>query len=46
MDKKTNFKDNSNAKAWTGWENNFSNKDKKQDVKIIYSKEINFNTKN
>ena len=45
MDRETDFKDDGNTEAWTSWESDFSNKNKEQDVKIIYSEENNFNTK-
>ena len=45
MDRETNFRDNGNAKAQTVWENDFSNKNEKWDIKTLCNKENNFSTK-
>ena len=47
MDKETDFRDNnSNVEVFTGWENDFSNKDQEWNVKTLCDKKNSFSTKN
>ena len=46
MDREPNFRDNnSDIKAQTSCESDFSNKDQEQDIEILYSRENGFSTK-